>query len=439
MLNLSAGGIPVEEHDAVFAKCAWRLIPFMGLLYLANYIDRVNAGFAALTMNKDLSFSPAVFGFGAGVFFVGYLLFQVPANIVLGRIGARRWIFAILLTWGAISAATAFVQGPGGFYTLRFLLGIAEAGFFPGMIFYLTLWFPQAFRARFAASFICAIPLSGIVGGPLSGLILGMDGFLGLHGWQWLFLIEGLPVSLLAFAVLKYLPDGPRDAQWLTPAEKSAIAARLAADPSAEDEDLWRALRDPRVVVLALAGFADGSALYGTGLWLPQIVGAMGFSNLATGLVVALVYTASMGAIVGLGFSSDRHGERFWHIALAWLLSAAGCAVASFAGNNLVALLGLTLAVAGVQSGISPYFAVPSTFLKGAAAAGGIALMNTMASLGGFAAPTLIGVLRERSGNYSSGMAMLAFELIVGAFIILALGRAMTPRAAIARPETSAG
>src|SRR6266853_1269442 len=219
MLNLSAGCIPVEEHDAVFAKCAWRLIPFMGLLYLANDIDRVNAGFAALTMNKDLSFSPAVFGFGAGVFFVGYLLFQVPANIVLGRVGARRWIFAILLTWGAISAATAFVQGPSGFYTLRFLLGIAEAGFFPGMMFYLTRWFPQAFRARFAAIFICAIPLSG--------LILGMDGFLGLHGWQWLFLIEGLPVSLLAFAVLKYLPDGPRDAQWLTPAEKSAIAARL--------------------------------------------------------------------------------------------------------------------------------------------------------------------------------------------------------------------
>jgi ACS family tartrate transporter-like MFS transporter len=423
----------MKEQDAVFTKCAWRLIPFMGLLYLANYIDRVNAGFAALTMNKDLSLSPAVFGFGAGVLFVGYLLFQVPANIVLGRIGARRWIFAILVTWGAISAATAFVQGPIGFYVLRFLLGVAEAGFFPGMIFYLTLWFPQAFRARFAAGFICAIPLSGIVGGPLSGLILGMDSFLGLHGWQWLFLLEGLPVSLLAFAVLKYLPDGPREAAWLSPAEKSEIAARLAADPAAESEDLWRALRDPRIVVLALAGFADGSALYGTGLWLPQIVGAMGFSNFTTGLVVALAYTASVGAILALGYSSDRRGERTWHVALAWLLSAAGCAIASLAGNNLVALIGLTLAVAGVQSGISPYFAVPSTFLKGAAAAGAIALMNTMASLGGFVAPTLIGILRERSGNYSSGMAMLALELIAGALIVVALGRAMTPRRATAR------
>jgi ACS family tartrate transporter-like MFS transporter len=423
----------MKEQDAVFTKCAWRLIPFMGLLYLANYIDRVNAGFAALTMNKDLSLSPAVFGFGAGVFFVGYLLFQLPANIVLGRIGTRRWIFAILLTWGAISAATAFVQGPSGFYVLRFLLGVAEAGFFPGMIFYLTLWFPQVFRARFAARFICAIPLSGIVGAPLSGLILGMDSFLGLHGWQWLFLLEGLPVSLLAFAVLKYLPDGPREAAWLSPAEKSEIAARLAADPAAESEDLWRALRDPRIVVLALAGFADGSALYGTGLWLPQIVGAMGFSNFTTGLVVALAYTASVGAILALGYSSDRRGERTWHVALAWLLSAAGCAIASLAGNNLVALIGLTLAVAGVQSGISPYFAVPSTFLKGAAAAGAIALMNTMASLGGFVAPTLIGILRERSGNYSSGMAMLALELIAGALIVVALGRAMTPRRATAR------
>jgi ACS family tartrate transporter-like MFS transporter len=299
------------------------------------------------------------------------------------------------------------------------------------MIFYLTLWFPQAFRARFAAGFICAIPLSGIVGGPLSGLILGMDSFLGLHGWQWLFLLEGLPVSLLAFAVLKYLPDGPREAAWLSPAEKSEIAARLAADPAAENEDLWRALRDPRIVVLALAGFADGSALYGTGLWLPQIVGAMGFSNFATGLVVALAYTASVGAILALGYSSDRRGERTWHVALAWLLSAAGCAIASLAGNNLVALIGLTLAV--VQSGISPYFAVPSTFLKGAAAAGAIALMNTMASLGGFVAPTLIGILRERSGNYSSGMAMLALELIAGALIIVALGRAMTPHRATAR------
>jgi ACS family tartrate transporter-like MFS transporter len=425
----------MSKDDRVFAKCAWRLIPFMGLLYLANYIDRVNAGFAALTMNKDLGFSPAIFGFGAGVFFVGYLLFQVPANVILGRVGARRWIFCILTAWGAISAATAFVQGPASFYALRFFLGIAEAGFFPGMMFYLTLWFPQAFRARFAASFLCAVPLSGIVGGPLSGLILGMDGFAGMQGWQWLFLIEGFPVTMLAFAVLKYLPDGPLKAPWLTPAEKTVIAARLAADMGTEEQDLWRALRNPQMVVLALAGFASGSALYGTGLWLPQIVKAMGFSNLATGIVVALVYTVSMGAIVAWGYSSDRHSERFWHVALAWLLAAAGCAVASLAGNNFLALVGLTLAVAGVQSAIGPYFTVPSTFLRGAAAAGGIGLMNTIVSLGGFVGPTLIGIMRERSGDYASGMAMLAFELIFGALIILALGRAMTPRSVLAQPR----
>src|SRR6266850_4336482 len=203
MLNCPRGQLSMKEQDAVFTKCAWRLIPFMGLLYLANYIDRVNAGFAALTMNKDLSFSPSVFGFGAGVFFVGYLLFQVPANIVLGRVGARRWIFAILLTWGAISAATAFVQGPSGFYRLRFLLGVAEAGFFPGMIFYLTLWFPSAVRARAISILYVAIPVSNAIASIVSGAILGMDGILGLKGWQWIFIIEAIPAVLLAFVVLK--------------------------------------------------------------------------------------------------------------------------------------------------------------------------------------------------------------------------------------------
>ena len=206
----------MNAQDQVFAKCAWRLIPFMVLLYLVNFLDRLNVGFAALTMNKDLGFSPAIFGFGAGVFFIGYLLFQVPANVILERVGARRWIFCITAIWGLISASNAFVQGPTSFYALRFLLGVAEAGLFPGMIFYLTLWFPQTYRARFNASFYLAIPLAGIIGGPLSGLILGMDGVGDLHGWQWLFLIEGTPALVLAFAVLKFLPDGPADASWLT-------------------------------------------------------------------------------------------------------------------------------------------------------------------------------------------------------------------------------
>jgi ACS family tartrate transporter-like MFS transporter len=224
----------MADQDQVFAKCAWRLIPFMLVLYLVNFLDRLNVGFAALTMNKDLGFSPTVFGFGAGVFFVGYSLLQVPANVVLARVGARRTVFAIMAAWGAIAGSTAFVETPFGFYTLRFLLGVAEAGFFPGMIFYLTLWFPRAYRARFMGIFSGGIPLAGIIGGPLSGAILQMDGVLGLHGWQWLFLIEGMPACVLAVVVLRFLPDGPRDASWLDDGEKRLIAARiLAADCAA--------------------------------------------------------------------------------------------------------------------------------------------------------------------------------------------------------------
>jgi len=416
------------SEQQIFAKCAWRLIPFMGLLYLANYIDRVNAGFAALTMNKDLGFSPAIFGFGAGVFFIGYLLFQVPANAILERAGARRTVFCIMVAWGAISAATAFVQGPVSFYVLRFLLGVAEAGFFPGMIFYLTLWFPQSYRTRFAACFLCAIPLSGIVGGPLSALILGMDGAGGLRGWQWLFLMEGLPASALAFAVLKWLPDNPAHASWLNDAEKNTIAACIGREAVAGEQDLWRALRDPRVLALALAGFASGSALYGTGLWLPQIVSAMGFSNLATGGVVALCYLASMAAMIAWGYSSDLRGERIWHAAFSWLIAATGFACASLTQNDFLALVALSLAVAGTLSAIGPHVTIVPSFLRGAAAAAGIALVNTIVSLGGFAGPALIGVLRETSGDYSSGMAMLAIEVVLSAAIVLALGRAMAPR-----------
>jgi MFS transporter, ACS family, tartrate transporter len=417
----------MAEQDQVFAKCAWRLIPLMGLLYLANYIDRVNAGFAALSMNKDLGFSPATFGFGAGVFFVGYLAFQVPANAVLERVGARRTVFWIMASWGAVSAATAFVQGAASFYALRFLLGVAEAGFFPGMIFYLTLWFPQPYRTRFAAAFLCAIPLSGIVGAPLSALILEMEGVGGLHGWQWLFLLEGLPASILAFAVLKWLPDGPAQAAWLNESEKTTIAAGLG-EGTTHERDLWSALRDPRVLTLSAAAFAQGCALYGTGLWLPQIVKGMGFSNFRTAIVVALCYVASMAVMIVWGYSSDRRGDRIWHTALAWLLAATGFLSTSLAQNNFVALVGLTLAVAGTLSAIGPYVTIVPTFLRGAAAAAGIALVNAIVSLGGFVGPVLIGVLKERSGDYTSAMAMLAVALVVAALIVLALGRAMAPR-----------
>jgi ACS family tartrate transporter-like MFS transporter len=416
----------MSEH-ALFTKCAWRLIPLMMVLYLANYIDRVNAGFAALTMNTDLGFSPGVFGLGGGILFVGYLAFQVPANAVLARAGARRTVFWIMATWGAISAATAFVQGPLSFYLLRFLLGVAEAGFFPGMIFYLTLWFPRSYRTRFASLFLCAIPLSGIVGGPLSGYILELDGVLSLHGWQWLFLLEGLPASLLAFAVLKWLPDGPAQAAWLNQSEKTAIEARLGTEP-ADEKDLWSALSDPRVLAVCAAAFAQGCALYGTGLWLPQIVKAMGFSNFGAGFIVALCYLAGMVAMIVWGYSSDKRDDRIWHAAVGWLLAAAGFLIASLAQTSAVSLSGLVLAIAGTLAVIGPYVTIVPTFLRGAPAAAGIALVNAFVSLGGFAGPVLIGVLSGRSGNYASSMATLAAGLVLAALIVIALGRAMAAR-----------
>jgi len=419
----------MADQERVFAKCAWRLIPFMGLLYLVNYIDRTNVGFAALTMNADLGFSPSVYGFGAGVLFFGYLLFQVPANLILDRIGTRRWIFSILAVWGALSAATAFIRTPAEFYAIRFLLGMAEAGFFPGMMYYLTLWFPQAYRARFGAWFVSAIPLSVVVGGPLSGLILGLDGLAGLRGWQWLFVLEGVPASLLAIGVLKLLPDEPSRARWLTAAEKQIISSELAKDTSAENGDLWRALRDPRVLVLTLTGFAQGAALYVNSLWLPQIVQALGYSNLVTGFLVAVPYVISSGAVVAWGYSSDRSGDRVWHIALPWLLSALGFVIASYARNDGLVLLGLTFAVIGPLAVISPVFMLASSFLRGTAAAGAIALVNTSASFSGFVAPAVFGVLKEQTGDFAAGMMMLAVALVMGATIVLALGRAMAARA----------
>lgn len=416
------------EHSRIFSKCAWRLIPFILVVYFVNYVDRVNVGFAALTMNRDLGLSPAVFGFGAGIFFIGYFLFQVPGNVILQRVGARRWMFCIMLIWGFISAANAFVQGPLSFYALRFILGVAEAGFFPGMLLYLTYWFPQAYLARFTASFMTGIPLAFIIGGPVSSLILEMDGIAGLRGWQWLFIIEGAPSCFLAFVALKLLPDGPAHARWLTDDEKKSIAGLLAVQDLKERHDFWTALRDPRVLALGLVLLGSQFGLYGVQLWLPQIVQAMGYSNFATGFVVALPFMASMGAMIFWGRSSDVRGERIWHIAVAALVAASGLAVASLAQSNLLMLVGLTFGLVGTLSLPGPLFSLPSSFLSGAAAAGAIALVNSMGTLGRFLGPTVVGVFRQESGTYASGMAALALGLVMSAAIVLTFGRRMAPR-----------
>jgi len=429
MLGIGGMTNPSTAEDQVFAKCEWRLIPFLGLLYLVSLVDRLNVGFAALTMNADLGFSPSIFGLGAGIFFVGYSLFQVPANLMMVRFGARRWVFAILIAWGAVSAACAFVQGPISFYVLRFLLGVAEAGLFPGVVLYLTYWFPQERRARAIASFMAASPLAFIVVGPVSGLLLTMDGIAGLKGWQWLFIVEGLPACLLAFALLKLVPDGPQHATWLTAGEKRLIADRLAQEASIDQPGFWPALRDPRLYMLGIAYVAVGAGGYGMRLWLPQIVQGMGFSNLANAFIVPVPYLLAVGAMIWWGHSSDRKGERIWHIVLPVLLAAAGFFMGAASSSDLVVFLGITLVILGLDAVIGPFWSLPSSFLRGPAAAGGIALINTFGTgAGGFIGPTLIGFMREDSGGFSSSMGVLAVGLIATCAIVVAFGRYIAPR-----------
>ena len=410
------------EH--VFTKAAWRLVPFMALLYLISIIDRLNVGFAALTMNKDLGFSPGVFGLGAGIFFVGYSLFQVPANFFLERVGPRRWVFLILSCWGLVSAACALVQGPASFYVLRFVLGIAEAGLFPGIVLYLTYWFPQNYQARLTASFMAASPFAFIIGGPLASFLLEMDGLLGLHGWQWLFLIEAAPAIVLAAVLLRIVPDTPADATWLSAEEKALIATRVAQESPPGPREFWPALLDPRVLILGAAYVAIGAGGYGIRLWLPQIVQGMGFSDFTTGFVVAIPYAAALLAMIAWGYSSDAHHERVWHVAFPTLLAAAAFLVAAVARSDVVVLFALGAVVIGLDAVIGPFWSLPSAFLKGSAAAGGIALINTFGTgLGGFLGSVTIGYFKEATGAYGSSMAVLAAALVVATVLVLTFVR----------------
>jgi len=411
--------------DQVFAKCAWRLVPLMTLLYFCNIMDRVNVGFASLTMNHDLGFNPAVYGLGAGVFFLGYALFQVPANMILEKVGAKRWIFLILLAWGLLSASNALVTGPHSFYAVRVLLGLVEAGFYPGMILYMTYWFTRPYRGRLVAVFMAALPAANIVGGPFSSLILGMNGYHGLAGWQWLFLIEGAPAVLLAFAVLMFLPDNPGKAPWLNQDEKAIITRELAAEDTSQHRDFWAALMDIKVLGLGIVYFGYSVGLYGVGLWLPQIVKSMGVSNLENGFVVALPYIAGAIAMIWWARHSDRTGERIWHVAWPAMLMVVSLVVASLAHANLVIFLALSLVQVGALSLQGPFWVLPSTFLGGAAAASGIALINSIGTGGGgFVGPYMMGLMREMTGSFAAGVAVLAVGPVLTTVIVLILGRA---------------
>ncbi len=421
----------MDRADEILRKAAWRLIPLMMLMYVVSFLDRVNIGFAALQMNQDLGFSPQVYGFGAGIFFWGYFLFEVPSNLMLEKVGARLWMCRIMVTWGLLSMATAFVTGPLSFFAVRFALGAAEAGLYPGMILYMTYWFPQTTRARFIALFLAAVPLSNVIGAPLSGWLLGIEGH--FRGWQNMLLIEGIPSVLIGIAVLFLLPDGPQKAKWLTQEEKAIIAARLEADKKQDTaigcvHGFWEMLRDKRVWILMIPDFSIVIGLYALGLWMPQMVKAMGFSNIETGWLVALAYFTAIAAMVLLGLSSDRRGERVGHVAFASVMGAAGLVGAALFADPVLVIASFCLAASGIYGALAVFWTLPTALLRGTAAAAGLALINSFANLGGFFGPYVTGWLKTLTGNYTLGLEVMAGMLGIAAIAVLLIGRAFFPR-----------
>ena len=413
-------------EPAILSKITRRLIPFMFLLYIVSYLDRINVGFAALQLNQALKFDPAVFGFGAGIFFVGYFIFEIPSNLIMQRVGARVWMARILVTWGILSSATMFVKGVFSFYVLRFLLGTAEAGFFPGMILYLTYWFPVHARGRAVARFMTATAMAGVVGGPVSGLLLKMNGVGGLAGWQWLFLMEGMPAVVLSFLVFVILPDGPESARWLSAEEKAWIASKLEGEREAQrfhhHSTLGEALRSPRVWTLAFIYLAVVTSFYGISLWLPQILKSLSAaSDLVVGFIAAVPFIAASFGMMVIGGSSDHKRERRWHVAGSALVGAAGLTIAGFLKAPAAEIAALSVAAIGIWGTLGPFWAMSSEFLTGTGAAAGIALINSIGNLGGFAGPYLIGIVRSRTDNFALALLVLAACPFVGSLVTLCL------------------
>src|SRR5499427_1692791 len=368
------------------AKVRRRLIPFLFLLYVVSYLDRINVGFAALQMNAALGFSNVTYSLGAGIFFLSYTLLEIPSNVILARVGARRWIARIMISWGLVSAGMMFVHSATTFYVLRFLLGAAEAGFFPGIIYVLTRWFPRRDRARAIAGFMTAVVIAGIVGGPVSGVLLSLNGVGGLAGWQWLFVIEGVPAVILGFVVLRTLPEQPSDAPWLTTAEQSALRAQIEEEAAHTESvhSIRGALTNGRVWLLALAYFTIPVELYALSFWLPQIVKSVsGASDFLVGVLSAIPYAVAAVAMVVVGRHSDETGERRWHIALSAAVGGIALALAGFARSVVPAIVLLSLATAGLASMLGPFWAVATSFLGGRGAAAGIALVNYVGKVGG--------------------------------------------------------
>ena len=422
------------EHRTI-RKVSARLIPFLIICYFVAYLDRVNVGFAAITMNKDLGLTATMFGFGSGIFFLAYFLFEVPSNLFLDRVGARRWISRIMITWGIISGLMAFIPqiaratGLGNeytFYLLRVLLGLAEAGFFPGVIFFLTLWFPSVYRARIVGQFMAAIPVSSAIGSPISGQLLGLHGVAGLAGWQWLFIVEAAPALVLAVVTYFYLTDRPRDATWLAPEERNWLDQRLQAERAQREEvhdlSVWQAMTHFRVWGLALVYFGAVAGLYGVGFWLPQIVKAFGMSNATTGWVVAIPYVVGAVVMVWYGRRSDRTGDRPGHAAVALLVAAIGIAASTLTHDPVLTMVAFTVGSCGVFAVLPVFWTLPTAVLSGTSAAAGIAVINSVGNLSGFAGPYAMGWVKDATGSFAGGLLLIAGLAINALVIVLLLG-----------------
>jgi ACS family tartrate transporter-like MFS transporter len=402
-------------------KLYLRLLPLSILVYFFCYLDRINVSFAALTMNKDLGLTAAAYGLSSSAFYLGYCLFEVPSNVILEKVGARLWIARIMITWGLASAATAFVVGPNSFLTLRFLLGLAEAGLFPGIVLLFTYWFPEHHRARILSSFTLALPISVALGAPISTAVLGMDGVLGIAGWKWIYLLEAIPTVLMGFFVLFAMTDKPAQAKWLTPEEKSWLIAQLEAERRTVEArgkfSLLQGLFNPKVLLLSANYLGIGTASLGLLLFAPQIIKTLGASNMGTGYATMLAYICGAIAMVSWGWVSDRLGERRWSLFWACVLATAGLVLAGATMGTWWALLGMCLSTAGFYGTKGPFWAMPSMLLTGTAAAGGIAWINSIGNLGGAFGPAIVGWIRDLTGSYSGGLYGLAVFTGISALI----------------------
>jgi D-galactonate transporter len=434
-----------EFEKATYARVSRRLIPFLFLCYILAYLDRVNVGFAKLQMGADLGFSETVYGTGAGIFFIGYFFFEVPSNVILQKVGAKIWIARIMIVWGLLSAAMMFTNSAATFYTMRFLLGVAEAGFFPGIILYLTYWFPRAHRAKMVAWFMTAIALAGVIGGPLSGGILNvMTGVFDLKGWQWLYLLEGLPSVVVGIWVLFFLDDGPAKSKWLSPEEKGLLLARLEQEEHAKraqgesHHSFTDAFINGRVWIFCAIYFAIVMGTYGISFWLPQIIKeTITKDNFQIGLISAIPWAVAAVAMVLNGYHSDRTGERRWHVAIACIIAAVAFAISAMPGiGGWAGIAALTVVTAAVMSAVSCFWSLPTGILSGTAAAAGIAWINSVGNLAGFVSPKLIGMIRDAThNNMTIALNVLSISLLIGGLLTIYVGSIKSKQSA-ARPAS---